>query len=164
MKITTFADDPHAPHNDNLTDDLYVLCEDWDYIYIDDGQLKKMHFKKGIIYDGASTPNIFSLLGDVHPNGALRPSALPHDILFIFQGKNFPKGMMQKWFNGRWIEDEKEWTLKEADKLFKRINFEYDVMPRWKTKLTYRVLTLGSWKPWKSKDVKSRAQIKGLYE
>lgn len=161
----TFAENPLPPNNDSLDDDNYILLDDWDYIYLDDdGRYRKIHCKEGIIYDGASVPNILGLLGDLHPNGVLRPNALPHDLLFIFRGKNFPKGMQWVWTDGRWFPDDKEWTWTMSDKLFRRISYEYNRMKDWKKRWSYRILHAGSWIAWRSIDTKSRIQIRSLYE
>ena len=159
----TFAESRTSPHNDSVDDDNYVLSHDWDYIYDDNGTFRKNHYKKGIFYDSASVPNLLGAIVDLHPNGPLRPSSLPHDILFIYQGRDFPKGMQFVWDDEKWIDDDKEWTRRQADKLFKRINYEYGRIPKWKTRLSYRVLTLGSWFAWRSDDVESRKQIDALY-
>ena len=163
-EFKTFAENPTDPYNQSIDDDNYILKKDWDYIWKEDGVYWKFHCKKGIIYDSASVPSLLGGIIDIHPNGVLRPAALPHDLLFIWKGKNLPEGMIQRWNGLKWINVKREWTLKETDKLFRRINKEADKMPKWKQWVVYRTLRLGSWLPWRSDDIEDQQQIGKLYK
>lgn len=160
--IRSFDKHKVYPQNEPISDDLYRLIEDWQYVWFHKGAYYRIVAKKNFIYDGASVPNCLGWILDLHPDGQFRAACVPHDMLYIGQGE-LPVGAFQTFDGHKWVNVKKVWTRHEVDKLFARILRETG-MPQFKRRMAYRAVRVGGWLPWKRDNQDERNMLWGLYK
>lgn len=120
-----------------ISEDDYLLDEDYIYEWDIQGVPQRIIVPKGFIYDGASVPQIFWGLG-LRPDGLIRAAALVHDWIYNFDG-DLPKGSYQYLQDNEWKPVIGRWKREDADRLFGRMMKEAG-LPGWKRWLAYRAV------------------------
>lgn len=124
---------------------IYLLMEDWEYIWEANGMRYRMFFKRGIVTDIASVPRI--LWAIIPPDGDQRAAALPHDELYQYQG-SLPVGRIFVWRDDLWCDISScKWTRKQADKLLANI-LDAAGSSKLKRRMMYLGVRIGGWYPW----------------
>ena len=124
---------------------IYMLMEDWEYLWEAEGKRYRMFFKRGIVTDIASVPRILWVL--IPPDGDQRAAALPHDELYQYQGR-LPKGRIFSWRDEKWEDiSDCHWSRKDSDKFLANI-LDAAGSSKLKRRAMYLGVRIGGWHPW----------------
>ena len=132
----------------------YQLWKNWSYTWVKDDIIRRIKIPAGFISDGASVPRGLWTITGITRDGLIRSAALVHDFLY-FYGGDLPAGSYQRIgskddSNLTWIDLEKIWTRKNADRIFCRIMRECGVS-MFKRRMAYRGVRMFGWMFFKNK-------------
>lgn len=146
---------------------LYELVEEYTYYWKDDeGVINRITVPKGIKTDGATVPRFVWTFTGIRPDGLIRAAALVHDWIYVTDG-NPPEGSHTTWtgseeefweyyypnrdtkgvsdmYGSKWVDDNRAWSHRQADRLFAKIMTEAG-MDKLRVTLAYWGVRLGGW-------------------
>ena len=136
------------PHPETIG--KYVLLEDFHFEWEAELHRQKLLIEKGFVFDLASVPRIFWTPTGITPDRLRWTAPLIHDFPYHHKGI-LPYGSYKIWdddLNG-WVNSDKIWTRKNADRLFCRTLRE-DGISRIKRRMAYRAVRAAGWYAWKT--------------
>jgi len=149
----------HFPRIEPLGGNRYRLFDDYQYEWIQNGNLYKIIVPSGFTCDLASIPRLLWIIVSPFDFG---PAAVPHDWIYSFGGKIPPSSCLVK-LNGKWMECDQYWSRKDADRLFARIMKDLN-LSEFKKKNAYKAVRIFGSKAWginSSKEInKKRFRLK----
>lgn len=139
------------PHIIPISDTVYQLNEDYEYVWITNNVVNKIKVPKGFRYDGATVPRILWSITGILPDGPHRAGTLLHDWIYKFEG-NLPEGshtfISYNEYNltPNFHKVIGKWSRKDADKLARKMWVEAGVKSSNLMYLFVRIFGFFFWK------------------